>query len=211
MLESPFCDYMQNQLQKQVLLLGPSLPDPSYATLEKKRGKWLNSFRKGSVVYCAFGSECILDKNQFQELVLGLELTGLPFLVWLKPSFGVETMAEALPERFEERVRGRGVVHGEWESFVSSCLIVLVPHLGDQFINTNSMNKVLKVAVDAERREDDGWFTKEAVCKAVKMVMDEGSGVGEKVKANHHRWKDFLLTEGLQSYYIENFVRFCGP
>ncbi|KAK9668150.1 hypothetical protein RND81_13G037400 [Saponaria officinalis] len=29
----------------------------------------------GEVIYCAFGSQCTLDQSQFQDLVLGLELT----------------------------------------------------------------------------------------------------------------------------------------
>jgi len=33
-------------------------------------------FEEGSVVYCARGSESVLLEEKFQELVLGLELTG---------------------------------------------------------------------------------------------------------------------------------------
>ncbi|PIA30582.1 hypothetical protein AQUCO_05500115v1 [Aquilegia coerulea] len=192
---------------------------------------WLGGFKKGSVVYCAFGSECVLQKDQFQELVLELEQTGLPFLVRLKPPFGCETLEEALPEGFEKRVKGRGVVHGDWvqqqkilshpsvgcfvshcgfgsmwESLVNSCQIVLVPHFGDQYINAKFMTEELQVAVDVNRREEDGWFTKESVCNAVKIVMDEGSKVGEEVRENHLKWKDFLLTEGLETSYINNFI-----
>ncbi|KAF9604867.1 hypothetical protein IFM89_011149 [Coptis chinensis] len=106
----------------------------------------------------------VLTKDQFQELILGLELTGSPFLVRLKPPIGVETVDEALPEGFEERVRGRGIVHGGWvqqqlilshpsvgcfishagfgsmyESLISSCQIVTVPHTADQFENAKVM------------------------------------------------------------------------
>ena len=49
-----------------------------------------------------------------QELLLGLELTGLPFLAALKPPSGAATIEEALPDGFKERVGGRGVVHGGW-------------------------------------------------------------------------------------------------
>ncbi|KAF9603530.1 hypothetical protein IFM89_037011 [Coptis chinensis] len=127
-LEGPFCDYIENQYNKPILLTGPILPDPSSnSPLEEKWAKWLGGFKEGSVVYCAFGSECVLQKDQFQELVLGLEHTGLPFLVRLKPPFGCETLVEALPEGFEERVRGRGVVHGDW---VQQQLILKHPSVG---------------------------------------------------------------------------------
>ncbi|KAF5206097.1 hypothetical protein FRX31_004315 [Thalictrum thalictroides] len=50
------------------------------------------------------------------------------------------------------------------------------------------------------------WFTRENVCEAVKLVMDEGSEVGEQVRANHHKWKELLLSEGLESSYIDNLI-----
>ncbi|PIA30578.1 hypothetical protein AQUCO_05500111v1 [Aquilegia coerulea] len=230
-LEGSYCEYLKNLYNKQVLLTGPILPKPSNNPLEERWTKWLGGFEKGSVVYCAFGSECVLEKNQFQELVLGLEQTGLPFLVRLKPPFGAETLEEALPEGFQERVKGRGVVHegwvqqqqilnhssvgcfvshggsaSIWESLMSTCQIVFVPHSGAQFADTKFMTEELKVAVNVERREEDGWFTRDSVCKAVKLVMDEGSEVGEQVTENHHKWKEFLLSEGLESSYISNLI-----
>ncbi|PIA51808.1 hypothetical protein AQUCO_01100587v1 [Aquilegia coerulea] len=210
---------------------GSLLTKTSNTILEEKWAKWLGGFEKGSVVYCAFGSECVLQKDQFQELVLGLEQTGLPFLVRLRPPVGADTLEEALPEGFEERVRGKGVVHGGWvqqelilshpsvgcfvghcgsgsmwESLVSTCQLVLVPHYGDQFLNTHFMTKGLKVAVDVERREEDGWFTREGVRKAVKLVMDEGSELGEEVRANHLKLSRILLSEGLEASYINNCI-----
>ncbi|KAF5199557.1 Udp-glycosyltransferase 79b3 [Thalictrum thalictroides] len=230
-MEGPYCEYLKNLYNKQVLLTGPILPEPSHNPLEERWTKWLGGFEKGSVVYCAFGSECVLEKNQFQELVLGLEQTGLPFLVCLKPPVGAETLEEALPEGFQEKVKGIGVVHGGWvqqqqilnhpsvgcfvshggsasiwESLVSYCQIILVPHSGAQFADTKFMTEELKVAVNVERREEDGWFTRESVCEAVKLVMDEGSEVGEQVRANHHKWKEFLLSEGLEPSYINNLI-----
>ncbi|PIA40974.1 hypothetical protein AQUCO_02300030v1 [Aquilegia coerulea] len=230
--EGPFADFLKNQYNnKPVLLTGPLLTRTSNTILEEKWAKWLGGFEKGSVVYCAFGSECVLQKDQFQELVLGLEQTGLPFLVRLRPPVGADTLEEALPEGFEERVRGKGVVHGGWvqqelilshpsvgcyvghcgsgsmwESLVSTCQLVLVPNFGDQFLNTHFMTKGLKVAVDVERREEDGWFTREGVHKAVKLVMDEGSELGEEVRANHLKLSRILLSEGLETFYINNCI-----
>ncbi|PIA30583.1 hypothetical protein AQUCO_05500116v1 [Aquilegia coerulea] len=230
-MEGQSCEYLKKLYKKEVLLTGPILPEPSDNPLEERWANWLAGFKQGSVVYCAFGSECVLEKNQFQELVLGLEQTGLPFLVRLKPPFGAETLEEALPEGFEERVRGRGVVYGGWvqqqqilnhpsvgcflshggsasiwESLASACQIVFVPHFGPQFIDSQYMTENLKVAVTVERRDEDGWFTRESVCKAVKLVMDEGSEVGEEIRANHHKWKEFLLSEGLEFSYLNNLI-----
>ena len=121
---------------------------------------WLGGFKPGSVIFCAFGSQSFLKMDQFQELFLGLELTGLPFLVALRPPTGAATVKEALPEGFKERVGGRVVVHGGWVPqpamlshpsvgcFVSHCgfgsmwealtsdpQMVLVPEIQDQILN----------------------------------------------------------------------------
>ncbi|XP_010277785.1 PREDICTED: anthocyanidin 3-O-glucoside 2''-O-glucosyltransferase-like [Nelumbo nucifera] len=230
-IEGPFCEYLEKQYGKIVLLSGPILPEPPTSSLEDRWAKWLDGFKAGSVVYCAFGSECFLEKDQFQELVLGFELTGLPFFVALKPPIGTETMEEALPEGFTERVRGRGVVEGGWvqqqlilghpsigcfvshsgwasliESLVNQPQLVLLPYSGDQFVHARLMSGDLKVGVEVERREEDGWFTRENVCKAVKMVMDEDNEVGREVRANRLRLRDVFLKQGFDSSYIDGFI-----
>uniref|UniRef100_A0A5B7BWZ6 Putative UDP-glycosyltransferase 79B6-like n=1 Tax=Davidia involucrata TaxID=16924 RepID=A0A5B7BWZ6_DAVIN len=219
-IEGPFCDYLGSQYGKRVLLTGPVLPEPSTepAPLEERWVEWLGRFEPSSVVCCIFGSQFILEKDQFQELLLGFELTGLPFLVALKPPQGTKSIEEALPDGFEERVQGRGLVHGGWvqqlqilshpsvgcfvhhcgfgsmwESLMSDCQIVLVPQqLGDLILNTRTMTKELKVAVEVER-EENGWFTKESLCKAIRLVMDHNSDVAGVVRSNHAKWKDFSL------------------
>ncbi|OVA10781.1 UDP-glucuronosyl/UDP-glucosyltransferase [Macleaya cordata] len=204
-IEGPYCDYIASQFEKPVLL---------------------------TVLYCSFGSECALKKDQFQELVLGLELTGKPFLVALKPPLGSATVEEALPDGFEERVRGRGIVHGGWVQqpqilahpsigcFLSHCgygsmlesllmndfQIVLIPNVLDQYLNAKLLTEELKVAVTVERREEDGWFSKENVCSAVKTVMDEGSRIGVELKANHAKLKKLLSDPDLESSYIDTFT-----
>ncbi|XP_019099630.1 PREDICTED: UDP-glycosyltransferase 79B4-like [Camelina sativa] len=71
-IEGTFCDFIERECQRKVLLTGPMLPQP--------QGK----------------------NDQFQELCLGLELTGLPFLVAVMPPRGSSTIQEALPEGFQE-------------------------------------------------------------------------------------------------------------
>jgi len=85
-------------------------------------------FKPKTVIFCAFGSECILKSNQFKELLLGFELTGMPFLSALKPPIGAETMKLALPEEeFIERTKGRGIVEGDW---IKQQLILSHPSVG---------------------------------------------------------------------------------
>ncbi|KAK9936463.1 hypothetical protein M0R45_013304 [Rubus argutus] len=229
--EGPFCDYLETQMRKPVILAGPVVPDPPSSQLEEKWEKWLVGFEPRTVIFCAFGSECAMKKEQFQELLLGFEQTGLPFFAALKPPTGVESIESALPEGFEERVKGKGVVYEGWvqqplilkhpsvgcfvthcgsgslsEALVNECQLVLLPNVGDQIINARMMSGDLKVGVEVEKGDEDGLFSKEGVCKAVKAVTDENSEVGKEVRTNHAKWREFFSSKGLESSYIDAFV-----
>ncbi|RWW22456.1 hypothetical protein GW17_00013347 [Ensete ventricosum] len=71
---------------------------------------WLHDQVPGSVLYIALGSEVELSAELLRELAFGLEQGGLPFLWALRRPDNTE----ALPEGFEERVEGRGVVAFGW-------------------------------------------------------------------------------------------------
>ncbi|GMI72304.1 hypothetical protein like AT4G27570 [Hibiscus trionum] len=230
-IEGPYCEYIGSQFEKPVLYAGPIVPEPPKLALEEQWEKLLSKFEAKTLIFCALGSECVLKKDQFQELVLGLELTGVPFLAALKPPMGAETMESGLPEGFEERVKGRGFVHGGWvpqqlilnhpsvgcfvthcgsgslaEAMANDCQLVLLPHVGDQVINARMMGGELRIGVEVEKGEEDGVFTKDDVYKAVKTVMDEESELGKETRANHAKWKDFVLAPGLENSYINDFI-----
>ncbi|KAL2926274.1 Anthocyanidin 3-O-glucoside 2''-O-glucosyltransferase [Bienertia sinuspersici] len=75
-IEGEYCDFIDNVYKKPFFLAGPMVPELPKAKLDDHTNGWLNSFDKGTVVYCALGSECFLSKDHFQQLLLGLELTG---------------------------------------------------------------------------------------------------------------------------------------
>lgn len=229
-MEDSLCDYLSSQFNKPVFLTGPALPEPSTAAkLDTQWTEWLDQFEPKSVVFCAFGTQWVLEKDQFQELLLGFELTNLPFLVALKLPSGYSTLEEALPSGFEERTKGRGMIyqdwlqqtlildhksvgcfvthggHGSmWESLMCESQLVMVPHLGDQILNTRLLVEELQVGVEVER-EDNGWFSKESLCKAIKSVMDKDSELGDILRKNHAQWKEKLNPNFINGY-IDNFV-----
>ena len=82
--------------------MGTVLTKTPETKLDEKWTKWLCNFEQGTVVYCAFGSQNILQKDQFQELLLGFELCGQPFLVAQSTPDGCATIEEALPKEFVE-------------------------------------------------------------------------------------------------------------
>ncbi|CAL0323573.1 unnamed protein product [Lupinus luteus] len=229
-IEGPNADYVGNVYRKPVLLSGPVLPEPQTSTLEEKWSSWLGKFKAGSVIYVALGSEWVLEQNQFQELVLGLELTGFPFLAALKAPLGFESVEAALPDGFKERVQGRGVVHGGWvqqtlilkhpsigcfithcgsgsmvEALVSQCQLVLLPNIFDQIITAKLISTTFKAGVEVQRGEEDGLFSKESVSEAVITAMNEESDVGKEIKVNHTKLRTLLLSEDLESTYVDSF------
>ncbi|GAU26620.1 hypothetical protein TSUD_102270 [Trifolium subterraneum] len=207
-IDGLYADYLETVFGKPVLLSGPLLPEPTKTTLEEKWVSWLNGFKHGSVIFCTYGSEGPLEQNQFQELLLGLELTGFPFLAALKPPNGFDSVEDALPEGFNERLKGKGIVYGSWiqqqlilehpsvgcfithcgaasitEGLVNTCQLVLLPRIGsDHIMNARMMSRKLNVGVEIEKGEEDGLFTKETVCKAVKIVMDDKNEVGRELQ-----------------------------
>ncbi|KAJ1388929.1 UDP-glucuronosyl/UDP-glucosyltransferase [Sesbania bispinosa] len=232
-IEGPFVDYLEDQFGKPVLLSGPVIPEPPNTVLEEKLATWLAGFKDGSVIYCAFGSESMLPQDQFQELLLGLELTELPFLAVLKPPVGFETIEAALPEGFKERVQGRGIVQSGWvqqqlilehpslgcflthcgagsltEALINKCQIVLLPHLdSDHIVNSRMMDRNLKVGVEVDKDEEDGLFTKESVCNAVKIVMDDENELAREIRENHAKVRNILLSHDLENAHVDSFCQ----
>nr|XP_043633454.1 UDP-glycosyltransferase 73E1-like [Erigeron canadensis] len=133
--------------------------------------QWLNQREAESVLYVSFGSVVPVSTKQSIELGLGLEATNKPF-IWC-----VRTKSKQLEEwfsesRFEERVRGRGlIIHGwapqllilshpsvggflthcGWNSLVEAICagvpIVTWPIKWDQFYNEIYMVQILKIGV----------------------------------------------------------------
>jgi hypothetical protein len=72
--------------------------------------RWLDEQPRGSVIYVALGSEEPVTADNVRELALGLELSGARFLWALRRPAG----GQLLPDGFEARVAGCGVVSAGW-------------------------------------------------------------------------------------------------
>ncbi|PON40185.1 UDP-glucuronosyl/UDP-glucosyltransferase [Parasponia andersonii] len=165
-MEGPYIDYMKIQFRKPFILTGPLVPEPPSRELDPKWAQWLALFPAKTVVFCSFGSETFLTREQIRELALGLELTGLPFLLVLNfpanvAGGGWAELERSLPEGFLKRVKDRGFVHVGWvpqqlilahtsigcylfhvgfssviEALVNDCQLALLPIKSDQFFNS---------------------------------------------------------------------------
>ncbi|RHN75444.1 putative anthocyanidin 3-O-glucoside 2''-O-glucosyltransferase [Medicago truncatula] len=190
-IEGSYVDYLEQEFGKPVLLSGPD----------------------GSLVYCALGSEWKLSQDQFHELLLGLELTCYPFLAILKPPVGFETVEDALPEGFKERVKEKGIVDSGWIQqqliLEHSSVGCFVTHCGAGSLTEGLINNCqmveLKAGVEVKKGKEDGLFTKESVCEAVKIVMDDENEIGREVRNNHDKLRKLLLSHDLESSCVGVF------
>ncbi|WCJ30426.1 UDP-Glycosyltransferase superfamily protein [Euphorbia peplus] len=81
--------------------------------------KWLDKQEPNLVIYVSFGTTASLSDEQIRELASGLEASKVKFIWVLREAdrgdifTGTERRHE-LPEGFEERVEGMGMLTREW-------------------------------------------------------------------------------------------------
>ncbi|KDP31414.1 hypothetical protein JCGZ_11790 [Jatropha curcas] len=135
---------------------------------------WLNGCPDGSVLYVSFGSQKLMSKRQMEALASGLEKSMARF-IWVVKTGTTQQMGNGygvVPDGFEERVAGRGIVMRGWApqamllshraigGFLSHCgwnsvqeaiangvLILAWPMEADQFVNERLLVDYLGVAV----------------------------------------------------------------
>ncbi|KGN49089.2 UDP-glycosyltransferase 91A1 [Cucumis sativus] len=182
------------------------LPTSEYETGDENPAwerikEWLDKQPKDSVVYVAFGSEAKPSQNELTEIALGLEKSELRFFWVFRTRRGPSDPDPIeLPEGFEERTKGRGVVwttwapqlkilrhesmggfltHSGWSSVVeaiqSEKALVLLTFLADQGMNARVLEEK-KMGYPVPRNELDGSFTRDAVAESLKLVVVEEEG-----------------------------------
>ncbi|KAJ0967743.1 hypothetical protein J5N97_024660 [Dioscorea zingiberensis] len=111
-LEPDYAEHYVKIAPRDVFLVGP-VAIAGEAEKEKKKKEpcleWLDEKEDGSVVYVGFGTLCRFTEEQLRELALGLESSGMGF-VWAVSSAQVDW----LPEGYEKRVEGRGLLVRGW-------------------------------------------------------------------------------------------------
>uniref|UniRef100_A0A5B6ZI97 Soyasaponin III rhamnosyltransferase n=1 Tax=Davidia involucrata TaxID=16924 RepID=A0A5B6ZI97_DAVIN len=205
---------------------GEDMTDRWRATKE-----WLDKQAKGSVVYVAFGSEVKPNQTELTEIAHGLELSGLPFFWVLRNRRGLaDTELTELPEGFEERTKGRGVVctswapqfeilshdsvggvltHSGWSTVVEAVqferALILLTFLLDQGLHASFLVEK-KMAYLIPRDERDGSFTGDLVAESLRLVMvaQEGKMYRDKVKEMRGLFGD----RDRQDRYVDNFLGF---
>ncbi|XWS64146.1 hypothetical protein CRYUN_Cryun06bG0161700 [Craigia yunnanensis] len=169
---------------------------------------WLDGCPDGSVVYVCFGSQKLLRKEQMEALANGLEKSKTRFIWVVKPGttrqqddgYGV------VPDGFEKRVVGRGLVIKGWApqmlilshkavgGFLSHCgwnsvlvgvvggvMILAWPMEADQYVNARLLVDDMGVGVRVCEGADSVPDLDE-LGRAISESMIEGGGMKAKAK-----------------------------
>ncbi|KAH7387548.1 hypothetical protein KP509_16G029100 [Ceratopteris richardii] len=172
-----------------VLALGPLLAlsgRPSrlavnYWTEDDRCLPWLDSQAPGTVLFVSFGSVASLSLLQFQELAMGLEASGQPFLWVVRPDSIDVPLLQALPDGFQDRTKDRGLIitwgpqililshpavggfltHGGWNSLIEnistgSVPVICWPHVAEQRLNRFMVSEIWKIGLCLQHNEDGG-------------------------------------------------------
>lgn len=210
-LEEENLNIVQNRFRKPVVPFG-LLPYSVQATTDEDPKdenwetivEWLDKQEKRSVVYVALGSEISPTQQDFNELALGLELSGLPFFWVLRKKqssiIDGQQIVVGLPDGFEERTRERGVIWTSWApqikilahdsigGFLTHCgwgstiegfqfghPLIMLPFYTDQVICAMAFAE-RKVGILIPRNEEDESVMKDEVSKSLRLAVLDQEG-----------------------------------
>uniref|UniRef100_A0A0D6QRD6 Glycosyltransferase n=1 Tax=Araucaria cunninghamii TaxID=56994 RepID=A0A0D6QRD6_ARACU len=225
-LESPFMEYVIRETEKPAWAVGPLLPTSFWEESaeahdsavrsgrrsgidEERCLEWLNARTPASVLYVSFGSEVGPSDEEMTELALGLETAGKPFILVLQEGGEDDgDGSDLLPEGYESRVEGWGLVirgwapqllilshwatggflsHCGWNSTVESLghgvPLLAWPIRGDQHYNAKLLVNELKAAAMVDIDGESGMVKRESVAKGVRVLMESEEGVKMREKA----------------------------
>ncbi|XWS68060.1 hypothetical protein CRYUN_Cryun04dG0058000 [Craigia yunnanensis] len=144
--------------------------------------RWLDSKKHKSVLYICFGSLSWFSAAQLNEIAEGLEASGQDF-IWVVRKVNNEDKEEWLPEGFEERMEGKGLIIRGWapqvlildheavggfmthlgwnstlESITAGVPMVTWPLSNEQFYNEKLVTEILRVGVAVGVQEWSDWM-----------------------------------------------------
>nr|QDD67296.1 glycosyltransferase [Epimedium pseudowushanense] len=190
-LEPAYADHYRNVLGRRAWHIGPVSLSNNNIIDKAQRGKkagidehyclnWLNSKEKDSVIYVSFGSVSRFSCVQLTEIAHGLEASAVSF-IWVVRQLKDEE-DNFLPEGFEERIHGRGLVIKDWAPQV---LILDHPAIGG-FVTHCGWNSILEGVSAGVPMITWPLFAEQFYNEAlITQVMNIGMKVGVE------RWSDW--------------------
>uniref|UniRef100_A0A2N9EU53 Glycosyltransferase n=1 Tax=Fagus sylvatica TaxID=28930 RepID=A0A2N9EU53_FAGSY len=187
-LEPAYVDHYRNVLGTKSWHIGPvSLCNINTADKHDCL-KWLDSKKPNSIVYVCFGSVANFNDAQLFEIALGLEASGQEFIWVVRREKDDEGREEWLPEGYEKRMEGKGLIIRGWKECLLEVPMVTWPVSAEQFYNEKLVTQILKIGVGVGAQR---WakllgdsVKSDAIEKAVTRIM-----VGEEAKEIRSRAK----------------------
>ncbi|KAK6137885.1 hypothetical protein DH2020_028375 [Rehmannia glutinosa] len=207
-IEGKYMDYLSELTNKEIIPIGV-LVDQDYPCNQVYDDdseiimEWLRAKDEFSTVFVSFGSEYFLNKEEIEEMAIGLELSNV------SKGRG-DGNRRGAPKGFIERVGDRGKIVEKWApqaeilnhssigGFVSHCgwnslkesidygvPIIAMPMHRDQPMNAKL---VVELGVGVEvKRDDDGKFRREEISKVIRDVVIGESGENVRRKVGEKR------------------------
>lgn len=218
LIEAPYMEVLEREEVsggRKSWAIGPMLPSKLSSANQHKCIAWLDKQEPKSVIYVSFGTTVSLTDEHVTELAYGLERSKVKFLWVLRDAdkgdvFDGQVRRNKLPQGFEERVEGVGMVVRDWApqpqilahvstgGFMSHCgwnsctdsitlgvPIAAWPMHSDQPMNTAFVTDVLKTGLVVRE-----WKHRMEVVKASTienavtrlMASEEGDGIRKRAE-----------------------------
>ncbi|PIA53662.1 hypothetical protein AQUCO_00900322v1 [Aquilegia coerulea] len=241
-IEGKFVNLMaQTQLDKKLWAIGPFNPVTFDSTGSSRHWslEWLDKQPPNSVLYVSFGTTTSLSDDQIAELAIGLERSEQRFIWVLRDAdrgdiYTEEGRKPQLPDGFEERIKGIGVVVRDWApqaqilghpstgGFMSHCgwnstmeslsmgvPIAAWPMHSDQPKNAVLITDVLKAGLmvrDWACRND--LISSDMIESSIKklMVLDEGNMMRKNASELGTNIREALSEGGTSAIQLEAFL-----
>ncbi|XP_022762351.1 scopoletin glucosyltransferase-like [Durio zibethinus] len=194
-LEPAYVEYYRNIVGRKTWHIGPlSLCNRNTEDISQRGNaasidaveclRWLDSKKHNSVFYICFGSVSWFSAAQLNEIAKGLEASGQDF-IWVVRKVNNEDEEEWLPEGFEERLKGKGLIIRGWapqvlildheavggfmthcgwnstlESITAGVPMVTWPLSNEQFYNEKLVTEILRVGIGVGAQEWSRWMEK---------------------------------------------------
>lgn len=202
-LESIFLEYWNKECAPRGWSIGPLCLAAQPSKPAGQKPSWIHWLdekleQKNPVLYISFGSQAEISKEQFEEIKIALEESGVNFL-WIVRG----NDQSGLSDGFENRVKDRGMVVKEWvdqrqilghksvqgflnhcgwnsviESICAKVPILAWPMLAEQPLNAKMVVEDIKIGIRVKTCDGtlNGLVKWETLKMAVKELMEGESG-----------------------------------
>ncbi|PIA52862.1 hypothetical protein AQUCO_01000614v1 [Aquilegia coerulea] len=227
-LEPAYVEHYKEEMRRKTWNIGPVSLTNTHAIDKANRGRkatidehycmnWLDSKEHNSVIYVSFGSMSRFNTAQLLEIAMGLEASNVSF-IWVVRMDKTKAEELSLPEGFEARMEGKGLIIKDWapqmlildhpavgcfmthcgwnsilEGICAGVPLITWPVFAEQFNNENLVTQVLKIGIPVGNEVWTLWIEPEDVLATkdkIEQVVTRLMGKGEEAEDMRHRARE---------------------